>query len=172
MTISKSQILKVYWLHKDFLVSYASGIVGDRASAEDILQEAYLKFSSAAAVQDLDEPIAYLHRIVRNLSLDAKRKHVREASQISTAGDIAFAHVADSSPSPERQASSREEMARLELALEELPDRTRRVLEMYWYEGFTLRDIAGTLGISLGLTHSLVADGLDHCRLKLRGGKV
>ena len=168
---SERHLLEIYWLHKDYLIKYASGILGDRSGAEDVLQDAYLKFVRAAAVQDLKEPIAYLHRIVRNLSVDAKRRSNRERGRVSADADGTLETVAHDYPTPERQASSRQDLAILEASLAELPERTRRVLEMYWYEEFSLREIAAALGISVGLAHSLVADGLEHCRRRLRTSK-
>jgi len=41
--------LTLYMEHRAELLNYASGIIGDRARAEDVVQEAYLRFADAAA---------------------------------------------------------------------------------------------------------------------------
>lgn len=59
----------LYLAHRGELLDYASKIVGDRSQAEDVVQEAYLRFDPAAAERSLSAPLSYLFRIVRNLSL-------------------------------------------------------------------------------------------------------
>ena len=63
-----SDILALYLAHRRELVNYANGIVGDRAQAEDLVQEAWLRFGAVAERRLLEEPIGYLYRIVRNLA--------------------------------------------------------------------------------------------------------
>ena len=53
--------LALYMAHRRELVNYASGIVGDRARAEDVVQEAYLRFSEATARRLLEEPLGVHH---------------------------------------------------------------------------------------------------------------
>jgi len=49
----------------------------------------------------------------------------------------------------------------------ELPERTQIALEMHRLGGCKLREIADRLGISVGLAHGLVAEGIEHCRRRL-----
>lgn len=68
---SADPTLALYLKHRGSLVNYANGIVRDRAGAEDVVQEAYLRFSSASSDERLiTSPVSYLYRIVRNLALD------------------------------------------------------------------------------------------------------
>jgi DNA-directed RNA polymerase specialized sigma24 family protein len=52
-------------------------------------------------------------------------------------------------------------------AIAELPERTQIALEMHRFGGCKLREIADHLGISVTLAHSLVAEGIEHCRRRL-----
>ncbi len=70
-------------------------------------------------------------------------------------------------PSPESHAIGRDEVRAMAAALAELPERSRIALEMHRFGDCTFRDIADHLGISLGLAHRLVIDGLEHCRVRL-----
>lgn len=170
--LSEFKMLLLYNAHRGDLVNYANKILRDRSSAEDVVQEAYLRFSKASKSQILSEPAAYLKRIVRNLCLDMKRKTQREQARIQDTQDGSLEQVRETRPSPESQVAAREELYLLQQALAELPERTRTALELYWYHDYTMREVAQYLGVSLGLTHSLVADGLEHCRLKLHRDQV
>src|SRR3546814_11129897 len=65
------------------LLDYASKIVGDRSHAEDVVQEAYLRFDAATAERSIGEPLSYLFRIVRNLSLDLRRRIGRDRGRLA-----------------------------------------------------------------------------------------
>lgn len=157
---------ELYVAHRSDLVTYASRILGDRAHAEDIVQEAYLRLDAAMAGQVLREPLAYLYRIVHNLALDMKRKLVREGGRLTSADD-GFTEIAGDQPSPESEAAARGEMRLLLQAMAELPERTRIALELHRLAGCSIREIANRLDISVGTAHALVVDGLEHCRNRL-----
>lgn len=160
--------LALFMSHRPALVNYASSILGHRGQAEDLVQEAWLRFDQAADGRFLDDATGYLYRIVRNLALDAKRRMAREARLTRGADyEAAVETSADDGPDPEAIALYREEYARVQQALGELPERTRIACEMHRVGGAKLREIAAFLGISVPLAHKLVAEGIDHCRQKL-----
>lgn len=157
--------------HRRSLVDYATGIVGSRAQAEDVVQEAWLRFDEVCRQRLLDEPLSYLYRIVRNLALDGRRSQAREDRYLVRGAALQAEAVAEDRPSPEAEAVGRGELRAIQAALLELPERTRIALEMHRFGGATLRDIADFLDISIGLAHALVQDGLEHCRARLMRGR-
>ena len=161
--------LGLFMRHRRALVDYADTIVGSRAQAEDLVQEAWLRFEKAGRHRPLDHPAAYLYRIVRNLALDVRRQIGRERTVMSTADfDAAAAARADDAPGPERAAISKNELERVLAAMAELPERTRIALEMHRFGGCKLREIAAALGVSIPLAHILVAEGVQHCKSRLK----
>src|SRR3546814_2652242 len=64
-----SRKLNLYLRHRAELIDYATPIVGDRALAEDVVQDAWLRFSEAgshdAKTRLIRQPVGYLYRIVR-----------------------------------------------------------------------------------------------------------
>lgn len=160
-------ILALYSAHRGELVTYASRILGDRAHAEDVVQEAYLRFDQAAETQAPAEPLAYLYRIVRNLSFDVRRRLTRERTRETDDADAAAGRIEGNLPSPEASAVSRQELRIIVAAMEELPERMRVALQMHRFEGRPLKEIAAHLGISVGLAHLLVVQALEHCHQHL-----
>jgi RNA polymerase sigma-70 factor (ECF subfamily) len=162
-----SDAATLFTQHRRSLVEYAASIVGSRAQAEDVVQEAWLRFDVVARQRLLGEPLAYLYRIVRNLALDDRRTTAR-VTRLLASEPVAVATASSTfSPTPERVALYKDELRLLHEALAELPKRTRVAFEMHRLGGCKLREIAEHLDISLPLAHQLVADGLEHCRTRL-----
>ena len=161
------QHLTLYLAHRQKLVHYASGIVADSGRAEDVVQEAYLRFSAAAAERPLQQPVGFLYRIVRNLAFDLRRRRVLEEKTLDLDAGAGLSDIPDRAPSPEEEAIQHQEFARVVAALEALPERTRIALEMHRFGGFTLKQIAARLGISVSMAHVLVVEGVRHCQRAL-----
>lgn len=157
--------------HRAALVDYAAPITGCRAHAEDIVQDAYLHFSAAGSRGSgelrIDHPVAYLYRTVRNLALNWLRRRTVE-SAVPSGGEM-LEGMASADPDPEHEALYRDQLRTVTLALDELPERTRRAFELHRLHGHTLHQVAGTMGISVGLAHQLVRDALTRCAARLDG---
>lgn len=160
--------LVLFMSHRPALVNYASSITGNRVQAEDLVQEAWLRFDAASDRRLIEDATGYLYRIVRNLALDSKRRLARE-SRVTSAGDFdeAARISADIAPDPETVALYKDEYAIVMAAMDELPERTRIACEMHRFGGAKLKEIAAFLDISVPLAHKLVADGIEHCKQRL-----
>lgn len=155
--------VQVYVAHRPALVNYATRIMGERNSAEDIVQEAYFRFRKAAQSQQLDDPVHFLYRIVRNLALDLQRRlTVERRHALETLADDRRRQ--DQQVSVEEDVIAREQLGKLMQAMEALPERTRIALEMYRFGDCTLKQIADHLGLSVSYTHKLVKDAIKHCQ--------
>ncbi|SMF64128.1 RNA polymerase sigma-70 factor, ECF subfamily [Tistlia consotensis] len=157
--------LALFTAHRPALVNYASSIVGSRVQAEDLVQEAWLRFDQASRGRFLEDATGYLYRIVRNLALDSRRRMAREGRLTAAADFEAVARTSpDTAPDPETVALYKDEYALVMAAMAELPERTRIACEMHRFGGAKLREIAALLGISVPLAHKLVAEGIEHCK--------
>jgi len=161
-------MLRLYLTHRRELVSYASAIVGDPARAEDVVQEAWIRFAAVAHDRLLDQPVGYLYRTVRNLAVDGRRRLQREAAVMQAPPRDLPDAIADRGPSPEACAAASDDLRLLAAAIAELPERTRVALEMRRLRGARLKEIAEHLGVSVTVAHGLVADGIAHCRRRVR----
>lgn len=157
--------LRMYLAHRRELVDYATTIVGDRGQGEDVVQEAFLRLKSTAADRSLEEPVGYLRRIIRNLAIDWTRRSVAERRRLDDGAD--FDSVAEDRPTQEDVVTYRDDLRVVMAAMAELPERSRTALEMHRFEGCKLKEIAAHLGISVALAHSLIHEGLEHCRKRL-----
>lgn len=163
-----STALSLFVTHRRALVDYASSITGSRAQAEDLVQEAWLRFDDASRGRLLEDAKGYLYRIVRNLALDQHRRATRE-NRLITRDDVKQAAETrpDEIPTPEAVALYRDEIRCVAEAMAELPERTRIAFEMHRVGGATLKEIAAFLDISVSLAQLLVTDGAEHCKERL-----
>lgn len=158
--------LDLYINHRSALVDYATPIVGCRARAEDVVQDSFLRFSKCAPEDGaLRQPLAYLYRVVRNTALDCVRRVSaearREEAQAVVCGFVPLV------PSPEDVAVGRDHLRRVEAALSELPERTRKAFELHRFEGLPFLQVGQHLGVSAATAHRLVRDAMVHMMRRL-----
>ena len=164
--------LELYLAHRSALVEYARPIVGCRSRAEDVVQEAWLRFSAASdkarpETARIIQPVAYLFRIVRNLAIDLSRKLTTEAPHPS--GDLALEDLPADMAGPEQEVMDRDQLQVVVVALAELPERTRRAFDLHRFGDKTFAEIGKILGISQGRAHALVQEAVAHCTAALMG---
>ena len=151
--------------HRGALIDYASGIVGNRAQAEDLVQEAFLRFAAAKGRPEVERPAAYLYRIVRNLAVDWVRQRALE--QRRQADEPAWWMLPDLPRTPEQEMLHRQNLARIAAALAALSPEARLAVEMHRFGGYTLSEIAARLEVSVPTAHRLVRDALVKIALRL-----
>jgi RNA polymerase sigma-70 factor (ECF subfamily) len=104
-------------------------VLKDRAEAEDVLQEVYIRVwhkANGYAVNGLS-PMTWLITIARNLAIDRLRQRRRPVEQDQEPIDIA-----DHRPTPEAVAVAASERARIDRCIDELePDRADAVRGAY-----------------------------------------
>jgi RNA polymerase sigma factor (sigma-70 family) len=160
--------LQIYLTHRAALVEYALPIVGDRMRAEDVVQEAFIRFApGAASTADaaIGQPLGYLYRIVRNLAYDFSRRRAAELRHGSEGR--AWWSVPQLPRTPEQELSHRQDLAQVEAVLAGLPPGMRRAVEMHRLGGHTLQEIADELGVSVNTAHRWVREAVVALALRL-----
>jgi RNA polymerase sigma-70 factor (sigma-E family) len=153
----------LYNSHWRYLVRLAVLLVDDTASAEDVVQDAFIALHKrAGSLRDPDAALAYLRTSVLNLSRSVlrrrqvARKHLRVAEPEATA------------PADHDVLLRDEHRAALE-AVRKLPRHQREVLVLRYWSGLSEREIAETLGISPGSVKSAASRGLASLQRVLGG---
>jgi len=160
--------LSLYMEHRGELLKFANRIVRDCAGAEDVVQEAYLRFSARRRQsEEIAQPVHYLYRIVRNLALDWLSRASANAPDMVPVPTLE--NIPHDVPSVERVLYYRDELRILGEAVAELPERTQIAFRMYRVERRTLQEIADRLDVSVVRVHQLVKEATLHCALRLSG---
>lgn len=156
---------EMYVKARKALVDYATPIAGSRDDAEDIVQDAFLRFVPQNETKPLP-PKAYLFRIVRNLSFNLRRRRKLETAEETD--DIPWWAMPQGRPTPEAELLLQQQVIMVARAIEQLPDRERAVMEMYRFQKMTLQEIADRLGVSVPTAHRLLNAAMTRLRDKTR----
>ena len=163
---SVAQFSSFYSQNRAELIAHANRIVKDRAKAEEITQEALVKFMLAAPeLSSDDHALSYLHRTIENLCIDLFRAENRRPNLVAL--DDATAEVESTwqvSGDHSQVISSAEDAAIIRQALSLLSPAERAALVMWEVEGRSTAEIAKDLGIK----ESAVRHTVSRARASLR----
>ena len=150
----------LYRAHYRSLVRLAVLLVRDVASAEEVVQDAFVAVHGAwRRLRDADKALAYLRRSVVNRSRSVLRR--RAVSE-----KYAPKGVPDA-PSAENWAMGELERSAVIKALRGLPPRQREALVLRYYGDLSEAEIADAMGISKGAVKSHTARGMAALRMAL-----
>lgn len=158
--------VQLFMAHRAALIEYAIPIVGDRMRAEDVVQEAFLRFAPAQGLPaGVGKQLGYLYSIVRNLALDLTRRRATE--QRHQGNESSWWMVPATPRTPEEEVSHLQDLELVEAVLAGLSPKVRQAVEMHRVGGHTLQEIADTLDVSLNTAHRWVREGVVKLALRL-----
>jgi RNA polymerase sigma-70 factor, ECF subfamily len=135
--------------------------------AEDLAQDTFVRAFVHFERFDPERPVLpWLIAIARRLCLDVLRRRK------VTAGLEALPVSEQTVPSAERQASAREELGRLERALDALGEGPREAVILFHIEEMSYRDIAAALEVPLGTVMTWLHRGRAELKAALGGAPI
>ncbi len=154
----------MYWRHADAAIRLAFLLTGDRHSAEDIVQDAFIRlFGRFQELRNPDAFETYLRRTVVNLSRDRFRRLRLE--RIHAQADSSYPQ-ADYGGEIGSQIEDREQIRQ---ALQDLPHRQRAALILRFYSDLSEQQTAEILQCSVPAVKSLVSRATTTLRERVRG---
>ncbi len=166
--------------HRAPLVNYCWRLVRDRALAEDLAQELFLRvYQARHRYQPEARLTTWLYRIATNLALNAirDRKGVNTHSERQDPqGDSNASSVVDSKPTAEQQLMESDRQRIIREAVEALPENQRAAVILHKYQEVDYRQIAKVLGVTESAVKSLLFRAYESLRLRLepllKGGQL
>jgi RNA polymerase sigma factor (sigma-70 family) len=155
-----------YTEHRSELHAHASRVLKDSVKAEEITQEALIKFMLAAPeLESAEHALAYLHRTIENLCIDLFRAEGRRPNLVVIDDATAEVEAAWQNNGDHSAAiSAAEDAAIIRQALALLSPAERAALVMWEMEGRSTEEIAAELGIK----ESAVRHTVSRARASLR----
>jgi RNA polymerase sigma-70 factor (ECF subfamily) len=161
----------LYDRHASVVLAIALRVVGERAAAEDVLQETFWRvWNSAATYQSQRGSFtSWLFRIARNLAIDLyRRRSVRPQTVENLDED---SPILDNVPDPDADVveltQSDLQNQQIHEALTSLPPEQKQVIELAYYYGMTRQEISEMTGEALGTIHTRARLGLQKLRVML-----
>lgn len=151
------------------LFSHAARVLGDRAEAEDVVQETMLRLWKIAAEwrQDEAKVSTWAYRVAVNLCTDRLRSRTRRPH-------VGIDGIAEPVAPIESAVEHMTDAARndaLDRALKTLPDRQRQAVVLRHLEGLSNPEIASIMDIGVEAVESLTARGKRALSAALAGRK-
>ncbi|MCS7208265.1 MAG: sigma-70 family RNA polymerase sigma factor [Fimbriimonadales bacterium] len=163
---------QIMQLYADRLYNYVLRMVGNRADAEDIVQETFLRAYQGLPSFDRRASLStWLYRIATNLCIDHQRRRARRVQTVSyadyedDAGETSEWEFADThTPSPMDAVLHKELQQVVEQAVATLSPKLKTVLLLYDVEELSYEEIARVLNIPMGTVKSR----LNHARSQIQ----
>jgi RNA polymerase sigma-70 factor (ECF subfamily) len=153
----------LYRLTSARLLGIGMRVLGDRAEAEDVLQDVYITVWAQAGKFDIARASAWtwLGTIVRNRAIDRLRA---APSKLRRAPIELAESLPDPTPSPAAQADAGSQGTRLDDCLGRLEPRGQSLIRTAFFEGATYDELATRTGSPLGSVKSWIRRGLLQLR--------
>lgn len=144
------------------LMYYAFRILNDRAAAEDVVEESFIKIWERHSTFTHPQVIkSWLYTTVRNASLNMLKQ---EQSQSTHKENIAREQQASYQESPLNDMIIAEVISQVHSTIQVLPTECRKIFQMLYIQGKTVREIAEELGLSISTIKNQKARGLEILR--------
>jgi RNA polymerase sigma-70 factor (ECF subfamily) len=145
---------------------YLARLLGNRTEAQDLAHDAYARVYRAMDAQRIERPQAFLFTTARRLAISQLRRRqvtpVREGE-----GQIIELRMSEA-PGVERVVMAREEWARFETAVADLPPGCRQVLQLCHDENRSHAEVGARLGIAVSTVEKQHARALRLLRKALQ----
>ena len=147
------------------LVHFGFRYTGNKDTACDIVQDAFVILWTNRHSLDLDRPVtAYLYKVVRNKALNHIRDHAREVPGVEGMEDFPD----EQSGEDQKDDDTGQMSALLRQWLEDLPERRREAFELSRFEGMDHEEIAGMMNVSSSTVNNHIVASLKYLRDRYR----
>jgi len=127
---------------------YGYALTGDRADAQDVVQEAYARaWRRWRMLVDHPAPAAWVRRVISRLAADRWRRLAGLRNALARTG-----------PPPPVRAPSEDTVLLVE-ALRRVPVRQRETLALHYLLGLSVEEIAAETGVAAGTVKSRLSRG-------------
>jgi len=156
------QVFRKYY---QALCSFAIVYVKDQDLVEEMVQDVFYHFWEKREKVKIESSLkSYLYSMVRNRCLQYLRRE-KISQRVMT--QVKVDYELTETPDPASVYRMAEMNKTFQEALEELPERTRKVFEMSRFEGKKYKEIAQLLSISIKTVEANMGKALKHFRLRM-----
>jgi RNA polymerase sigma-70 factor, ECF subfamily len=159
---------KLYDRYSRTVYGVGLNILGDRSTAEELVQEVFLKVWRSSRTFDSSRSSfsTWLYRVTRRAAIDLYRKRAHKVHPVPD-GELHVAAARDVSEGPQEVVDESWLSWRVSRALEVLDAPHRRVIELAYFGGLSQREISRRTGMPLGTVKSRTKSAFKRLRGEL-----
>jgi RNA polymerase sigma factor (sigma-70 family) len=124
---------------------------------DDLCQDIYVRVYESAHRAIPKSAKAFAFTVARNLLIDRIRN--AQIVPIETIADLETLNVASEQPAADRRVMARQELRRLQSALDQMPPRCREAVILKKVKGLSVREVAEQMGITVKTVDRHLSDG-------------
>ncbi len=152
-------------MHTDNLYAYILKITKSDFWAEELVQDVWTQvWLNRRKIATLEDPVAYLHRMARNRSLDWIRRNKLEL----TWQYYLQRHMESAADTTTEQIAHDQVHRLVQEAIHALPEQRKRIFELKYRSGFSYEQIGAVLQISKNTVRNQMVSALRSIREHLQ----
>lgn len=163
--------MSLYLEKRANLVRFFAARLGSVALAEDLAQDLYLKVAALDPGGPIQSPSAMLFRMGSNLMLDRLRQERRAVARDDAWTRVERTRIGGEDvvdePAADEALASRQRLAQLARALEDLPPRMRRAFHLHKLDGLSHAETARAMGVSVSAVEKHISGALKALAARL-----
>ena len=167
-----SLLLRTFFERRESLILFLAARTRCRATAEDLVQDLYVRLRNLQPDGDVKAPAALLYRMAANLMIDHVRSRQRASQRNAdwrrdTYTASGGEDVAQEPPADEMLVSQ-ERIRLLAAAVAELPPQMGRAFRLHKLEGLSQAQTAQAMGVSVKMIEQHVSAAVKRLTARLR----
>ncbi|SLM50098.1 ECF subfamily RNA polymerase sigma-24 factor [Nitrospira japonica] len=164
MSLTYLQLEQLFASQREALSRRLMRLVRSKELAADLIQETFVRLMGMSETQTVSNPRALLFRTASNLAIDHLRKQKVESRHISESVPLEAAEqVASQAPTPERELWGKQQLERVQAAIDALPASVRETFLLHRFHGYAYHEIAAIQGVSESTVDKRMNRALKDC---------
>jgi len=168
----ESELVRTFFEKRENLLLFLAARTRSMATAEDLVQDLYVKVATLEPDADVRAPTALLYRMASNLLIDHVRSHQRSGRRnaewrqegaVSVGGEDVV-----NEPAADEVVIAKERVRLLSEAVGELPPQMGRAFRLHKLEGMSQAQTAQAMGVSVKMIEQHIAGAIRRLSERLR----
>lgn len=164
--LQKSSVEKSFAENESALKRFLERFFYSTHDIEDILQEVFLQTWNIEKKQEIQLPKSYLFRVARNMALKELKKKSRQINAYIE--EVNPDELVRNETFTENEVDLSERLILFEKALATLPPRCRNVFVLRKIFGFSQKEIARRMNISVSTVEKHIINGIQRCNVYMK----
>ena len=167
-----SPLIRAFFEKRESLLLFLASRTRCMATAEDLMQDLYLKVAAAGPSDDVRAPSALLYKMAANLLIDHVRSHQRSSRRagewrVETRTILGGEEIVGE-PAADEIVVAKQRVRQLSEAVAALPPQMGRAFRLHKLEGLSQAQTAQAMGVSVKMIEQHIAAAVRQLTQKLR----